>query len=364
MPRLRWFFAVVMVGGPLIATPRSLCATEPSSSERPPRRLPDNLAASPLPREAAPTSSASTSPASSAADARSAPAPVAATVTHREASPLWPFDEPSARPSDASSSPHQPPETNAQRQAAHQGSPSAAEHRSPTQSTPDIAAPSRRPSRVAPARAVRMLPGGSASPAAALPDAAPATLPDVASSAATANHSEPVRLSPRGEPQDPMALRPKGQGRSASSVGLSSLLTMGGSLSLVLGLFFLVAWLLKRPGRKQLARLPRDVLDVLGRSELPGGREQLQLVRLGRKLVLLWVSSSGVESLAEVTDPAEVDHLVGLCQQTQAGSSTAAFHQILEQVGRGDAAQAPLAAGADATTGLGRLFRRSGGPHV
>jgi len=150
------------------------------------------------------------------------------------------------------------------------------------------------------------------------------------SATAAANTSEPIRLSPRRE-HGTVLLHPKGKaGASDAVMGLPSMVAVGGSLSLVLGLFFLVAWLLRRRTSSQPRRLPRDIVDVLGRSELPGN-QQLQLVRVGHKLILLWVSQSGVETLTEITDPTEVDRLAGLCQSRDPSSSAATFRHIIDQ---------------------------------
>jgi hypothetical protein len=53
------------------------------------------------------------------------------------------------------------------------------------------------------------------------------------------------------------------------------------------------------------------------------------LIRVGRKLVLLSVTSGEARTLTEVTDPEEVDRLAGICQQGRPGSVTATFRQVL-----------------------------------
>ena len=60
------------------------------------------------------------------------------------------------------------------------------------------------------------------------------------------------------------------------------LLTTFGSLAVVLGLFFLVAWVMRRNLPARSGALPGDVLEVLGRSTL-AGKHQLHLIRLGDK---------------------------------------------------------------------------------
>ena len=61
------------------------------------------------------------------------------------------------------------------------------------------------------------------------------------------------------------------------------------------------------------------------------GRQQVQLLRLGKKLVLVAVTATEARTLSEVTDPLEVDRLSGLCQQNRPESITASFRQVLAQ---------------------------------
>jgi hypothetical protein len=56
---------------------------------------------------------------------------------------------------------------------------------------------------------------------------------------------------------------------------------------------------------------------------------------LGHKLLLLSITPAGVETITEVTDPVEVDRLLGICEQRSPHSSTTAFRQILGQMGSG-----------------------------
>lgn len=98
-------------------------------------------------------------------------------------------------------------------------------------------------------------------------------------------------------------------------------------------LFLLFAWGWKKTNKGGGGRLPSDVVEVLGRSPLPG-RQQLQLVRCGRKLLLLCVTPQGAETLTEITDPEEVERLAALCQQASPHSASAAFREILQEFER------------------------------
>lgn len=104
------------------------------------------------------------------------------------------------------------------------------------------------------------------------------------------------------------------------------------SLAIVLGLFFLVVWLARRALPRSATSLPTDVLEVLGRSPL-AARHNLQLIRLGRRLLLVSVTPDAAETLAEVTDVDEVNNLTSLCRQNQPGSATSGFRDALHQLG-------------------------------
>ena len=107
-------------------------------------------------------------------------------------------------------------------------------------------------------------------------------------------------------------------------IPLQSAYTMITGLSIVIGAFLLFTWAIRRGGKSTAARrgmLPNDVVDVLGRVPL-AARQFAQLLRVGNKLVLVALTPTGPTTLTEVTDPAEVDRLLGLCQQMDAKSTT------------------------------------------
>ncbi|NIO46238.1 MAG: hypothetical protein GTN77_05455 [Planctomycetales bacterium] len=114
----------------------------------------------------------------------------------------------------------------------------------------------------------------------------------------------------------PLPLRgPDRTGDSSGAVKSSwggPLVTMLGSLSFVLALFFAIAWFMKRQLPAGGWALPGDVLQVLGRAALTP-RQNVHLVRLGNRLLLIAVSPAGAETLAEVTDADEIERLTSLC---------------------------------------------------
>jgi flagellar biogenesis protein FliO len=117
-------------------------------------------------------------------------------------------------------------------------------------------------------------------------------------------------------------------------VPMQSMYTVVSALAIVIGAFLLFAWALKRGGKRASGRrgaLPADVVSVLGRVPL-AARQFAELLRVGNKLVLVSLTPTGAETLTEVTDPAEVDRLVGLCQQGSPFSTTKAFEQVFQQM--------------------------------
>jgi flagellar biogenesis protein FliO len=111
------------------------------------------------------------------------------------------------------------------------------------------------------------------------------------------------------------------------------LITTMASLAVVVGLFLLAMWLVRRHLPRGLGPLPSDVLEVLGRTTI-GSRQPVTLVRLGDRLLLIATNPQGMETLSEITDPDEVTRLLGICQQAQPHSASTAFRQVFQQVSR------------------------------
>ncbi len=112
--------------------------------------------------------------------------------------------------------------------------------------------------------------------------------------------------------------------------GLPSAVKVIASLAVVLGVFFLVAWGMRRATPQGRGLLPGEVFETLGRAPMDG-RQQVHLLRCGNKLLLVSVTPAGAETLTEITDPLEVDRLAGLCQQASPNSTTAVFRQVFGQ---------------------------------
>lgn len=85
-----------------------------------------------------------------------------------------------------------------------------------------------------------------------------------------------------------------------------------GSLAIVLGGYFGLVWLTRRFGAKGNSRLPNEVVEVLGQTPFKPG-SNLQLVRLGSKLLLLMNSAEDTHTIGEISDPEEVALLCAKC---------------------------------------------------
>ncbi len=181
-------------------------------------------------------------------------------------------------------------------------------------------------------------------PFSAPPTARPLTTkPDVAIT--QARHEETATSEPPGRRLAPPSAHDEAPGAAeghASSgtrrivdfgMPLQSIYTVVTALAIVLGAFLLFAWAIRRGGKNSLARrgsLPSEVVNVLGRVPI-AARQFAQLLRVGNKLVLVALTPDGPTTLTEVTDPAEVDRLVGLCQQSDSKSSTKTFEHVFQQ---------------------------------
>ncbi len=150
-------------------------------------------------------------------------------------------------------------------------------------------------------------------------------------SASPSGTAAPIPLAPRNS-RLPLKSPPSQSERreKAAPDGLTSMVTVIGSLAVVLGIFFLVAWGMRRVAPAGKAALPGEVFEVLGRAPM-ANRQQVHLLRCGRKLLLVSVTPTGTETLTEIVDAVEVDRLAGLCRQSHPGSATEAFRQVFHQ---------------------------------
>ena len=135
-------------------------------------------------------------------------------------------------------------------------------------------------------------------------------------------------LAPASKPSSKLA-PPGGDSDAKSRPAGSGMLGVVGSLVVVLGLFLIAAWIMRRSLPQQNRTLPKEAVETLGRIPFPA-RQQGQLLRVGNKLVLVSFSAAGAHVIAEVTDPLEVDRLAGLCAQNDPHGATRSFRDVVD----------------------------------
>lgn len=104
------------------------------------------------------------------------------------------------------------------------------------------------------------------------------------------------------------------------------LVTIGSSLAVVLGLFAALVWVTKKAGPTAArgGSIPDEALRVLGQKSL-GPAGSIALVRCGQSLLVLGISATGMQRLAEITDPDQVRNLEAICLGESPGGFAAAL---------------------------------------
>jgi flagellar biogenesis protein FliO len=159
-----------------------------------------------------------------------------------------------------------------------------------------------------------------------------------------ATHQEPSPVAfPTSSADKPLLLPPRPgdfsyEKSSGGSRTMGAIFSVTASLTIVVGLFMVVAWLMRRSLPRSTRRLPSEVIETLGRAPL-SGRQQMHLLHFGNKLLLVSVSPTGVSTLAEITDAVEIDRLAALCGQADSPNPAKAIKQIFGQLA-GDKARA------------------------
>lgn len=154
----------------------------------------------------------------------------------------------------------------------------------------------------------------------------------VSASSQAKSKSEPIEF--RAPSKDAQIERPRST--------WSALLSMLFSLGIVLSLFLMVAWLYKKSQPATQNRLPKEVVQFLGRTTL-SPRQQVFVVRFGNKMLLVNQQQGQMQTLSEIDDPNEVDRIATLCEASQPTSISHSFRDVLQNVvsGKPDHADHP-----------------------
>ena len=139
-----------------------------------------------------------------------------------------------------------------------------------------------------------------------------------------------------------------------SITGSADIGKMLGSLALVLGIYFAFVWVMRKFNPNGNRGLPPEVIEVMGQVPF-GVRGNLQLVRLGSKLLLLMNSPEGTQPIGEITDPSEVEYLASLCpgNRKKRSSVTGPNHQGSNHIAAIQQAARNLVSSNNATTNVG-----------
>ncbi|GAB4135710.1 MAG: hypothetical protein Tsb009_02280 [Planctomycetaceae bacterium] len=122
-------------------------------------------------------------------------------------------------------------------------------------------------------------------------------------------------ISPPGRPITPSS---KKSGKRAA--GSFSLWKTAGALLFVLVLIGLGAKSLSKHAPKFNGGIPPEALEILGKRNIDQ-RQAIHLVRLGSRILVIGNSPGGLQTLAEITDPVEVDYLAGMCRKDSTETS-------------------------------------------
>lgn len=149
--------------------------------------------------------------------------------------------------------------------------------------------------------------------------------------------SDSAKTEPRTPVADPDKDRPIGDRRSAASETGNSddgwrlgFFDMLWPLVLVLGGIGVLFWAVRKylPGMRKMTG--SRAVEVLARTYL-SPRQSVNIVRLGRRILVVGQTTDRLSALATITDPDEVSELVGLCESASAGSATSSFRNLFKK---------------------------------
>jgi len=119
---------------------------------------------------------------------------------------------------------------------------------------------------------------------------------------------------------------------SAGTTGLFSAWRVLGAMVVVLAAIFGVRWYGRRFLGLAGARSTSGAIQVLCRSAL-SPKQQLMLVQVGRRVVLVADCGVQMSALCEISDPEEVAALAGQIQQRKGDSASSSFRSVLGREG-------------------------------
>lgn len=131
----------------------------------------------------------------------------------------------------------------------------------------------------------------------------------------------------RGESAEGAASRKIGS--TGSQVGFTVLALAG-----VLMLILLLSRLLRKHMPMAAPNLSPEVLELLGRRMIDQ-RHAIHYLRVGERILIVGASLDGLRTLAEITDPVEVDRISGVCRTRSEAGVAHSFRMLLNRQGNG-----------------------------
>jgi flagellar biogenesis protein FliO len=183
----------------------------------------------------------------------------------------------------------------------------------------------RPPARFSDRPATAGAPTTAPSASAATPSTRPATRPAPAPARSQVDERLIYRDTPR---PDPARAAASSAPTTRPTLPGNDLPRVAGALALVLGLIFALRWLFKRSVNPAALPGATNAVQVLTRSHL-SPRQQLLLVRVGRRLLVVSDCNGQLNSLSEITDPDEVASLVGQLRDEKLTTASRTFGNLL-----------------------------------
>ena len=120
-----------------------------------------------------------------------------------------------------------------------------------------------------------------------------------------------------------------GEAQTTTPVVSGSMVTVCSALAIVLGLFAGLVWVNRKlgAGSGNHGAIPSEVIQPLGSTALDS-RNRITMLRCGNRILVLAQNAQGVQPIAEITSPAEVQQLTAACL----GDSKQAFSATLQSI--------------------------------
>jgi flagellar biogenesis protein FliO len=107
----------------------------------------------------------------------------------------------------------------------------------------------------------------------------------------------------------------------------SPVVSVVGSLLIVISVFLIFTFLFKKISPNAVQVLPKEVFENLGKTFI-SQKLQVNLLRLGNRLILVSSTNDTLTPITEITDPDEVVAVLGMCRQLN-NNGINKFHQNL-----------------------------------